>query len=266
MVENTSTSTSFYQETGKYKICTECGAILKEKQLSIPNMNWNTTIFPICKCESEKLKREEEEEKEKQRKIRLDRLFKQSRLGERFKTATFDKFKVVEANRAVFDKMQDYAENFNQHKTESIFLHSHPGTGKTFLASCVANKLMSNGRSVIFLCVPDLLSQIRATYNKANAEHTEERLMSGLSECELLILDDIGAEKHTSAEDWANEKLFQIINNRYLNNKAIIFTTNLNANELHQKLSARTFSRICEMCNRDFVDMNVIKDIRIYGI
>jgi DNA replication protein DnaC len=229
-------------------------------------MNWNTTIFPICKCESEKLKREEEEEKEKQRKIRLDRLFKQSRLGERFKTATFDKFKVVEANRAVFDKMQDYAENFNQHKTESIFLHSHPGTGKTFLASCVANKLMSNGRSVIFLCVPDLLSQIRATYNKANAEHTEERLMSGLSECELLILDDIGAEKHTSSDDWANEKLFQIINNRYLNNKAIIFTTNLNANELHQKLSARTFSRICEMCNRDFVDMNVIKDIRIYGI
>ena len=266
MVENTLTSTSCYQETGKSKVCTECGAILKEKQLSIPNMNWKTTIFPMCKCESDRIKKEEEEEKEIERQRRLDRLFKQSRLGERFKSATFDNFKVVEENKAVFDKMQDYATNYNLHKTESIVLHSHPGTGKTFLASCVANSLMSNGRSVIFVCVPDLLSQIRGTYNKANAEHTEERLMTGLSECELLILDDIGAEKHTSKEDWANEKLFQIINNRYLNNKAIIFTTNLNANELHQKLSARTFSRICEMCNRDFVDMNGIKDIRIYGI
>ena len=264
MVENTLTSTSCYQETGNTKICTECGKILKEKQIDM--FNHVLKIFPICKCESERLKREEEAEKEIERQIRLERLFKQSRLGERFKTATFDKFKVVEENKAVFDKMQDYATNYNLHKTESIVLHSHPGTGKTFLASCVANSLMSNGRSVIFVCVPDLLSQIRGTYNKANAEHTEERLMSGLSECELLILDDIGAEKHTSQEDWANEKLFQIINNRYLNNKAIIFTTNLNANELHQKLSARTFSRICEMCNRDFVDMNRIKDIRIYGI
>lgn len=262
---NVLTSTSYYQATGNSKICNDCGNTILEKALYNPILKKEIRIYPICQCEAEKIRQEEELQKQKERQNRLDNLFKQSRLGERFKSATFNNFKISPENKQFHDKMKDYAVNFEDHRIESVLMHSHPGTGKTYITSCVANELLGKGKSVIFVVVPDLLSDIRNTYNSNNPK-SEERIMYGLLECDLLILDDIGAERHTSSDDWANEKLFQIINNRYLSNKAIIFTTNLDANELHQKLSARTFSRICEMTNKDFIDMNGIKDIRIYGI
>jgi DNA replication protein DnaC len=266
MVENLSTSTNCLQETGNTKICPDCGAVLQEKAIFVQILKRNIIAWPICKCEAEKIRKREEEEKQNEKQRRLDNLFKQSRLGERFKNAKFENFKVITENKEIHSKMLEYATNFDTHKSESVLLYSHPGTGKTFLTSCVVNELLSKSKSAIFVVVPDLLSQIRATFRNNTTEATEDKIMHGLLDCDLLVLDDIGAERHTSEDDWGNEKLFQVINGRYLNNKAIMFTTNLNANELHKKLSARTFSRICEMTDKQFIDMNGIKDIRIHGM
>lgn len=258
-----STTINSLQRTGKTEICVNCGAIRRE--IKFPTFsNQFIKIMPMCKCQKEIDEREKTEEEQREKKKRIERLFKQSRLGERFKECTFDSFKLSEETLGIQEKIKKYAETFIN-KKESLFLHSHPGTGKTFLTAALTNHLINKGKSVVFVVVPDLLSKIKGTYSNKSTE-TAEDLIKGLAECDLLIFDDLGAERHTSNDDWANEMLFQIINNRYINNKPIVFTSNLNLKEMNEKLSPRTFSRICEMTNRTFEDMNNIKDVRIHGI
>ena len=69
-----------------------------------------------------------------------------------------------------------------------------PGNGKTHLAAAIANELSKQGFIVVFQSVPELLQRIRSTFNNDNKEN-ETQIMRALLECDLLILDDIGAEK-----------------------------------------------------------------------
>lgn len=258
---NMSTSTT-YQETGNSKLCENCGTEIKEKQLVSPLKI--IKVYPMCKCEAEAIRLKEEQEQQQAKRERLERLFQQSRLGERFREALFRNYKKTPGNTAIFKRMVDYTANF-KNKPDSILIHSHPGTGKTYVVSCVANQLLSQGCSVIFVVVPDLLADIRSTYNR-DSKNTEEQLLNGLTQCDLLILDDIGAERRMGEDDWAGEKLFSIINRRYLDKKPILFTSNLDGNELNKKLGRRVFSRICEMTNGEFINLNHIKDMRIFGM
>ncbi|MRB85087.1 hypothetical protein GH851_31765, partial [Bacillus thuringiensis] len=82
---------------------------------------------------------------------------------------------------------------------------------KTHLAAAIANELSKQGFIVVFQSVPELLQRIRSTFNSDNKEN-ETQIMRALLECDLLILDDIGAEKTT---EWVEEKLFNVIDGRY---------------------------------------------------
>lgn len=194
------------------------------------------------------------------KKERLERLFKQSNIGERFKNSTFDKISVLPEHGNLIDRLKDYATSFSP-KSKSILMYSHPGTGKTTLAGAVANQLLSNGISAIFCPVPDLMMKIISSFKDPRV--SEESIIHGLASCDLLILDDLGAEYHKNKEDWSTGKLYQIINSRYTNNRATIFTTNCSLPELCNKLGIRTFSRICEMSEGWKLDLNHLKDWRM---
>lgn len=203
-------------------------------------------VYPICKCEQEEYKRIQMEDQKKERIRRLENLFKQSRMGERFKRCNFDNFIVRPGTEKAYKMAKDYVENFGIYKREGkgLLLSSIPGTGKTHLCGAITNELLKNLTSVIFVVVPELLQHIRNTYGKGT--ETEAQIMYGLSECDLLILDDIGAEKKS---DWTMEKLFTVIDSRYRNNQPIIFTTNCDSDDLEERIGERTFSRIMEICN-----------------
>jgi len=241
-------------------VCDRCGRPLKFAEFEAFGA---LRRFPCaCACEVEEGKARELAEKEREQKRRLEVLFKQSRLGGRFRNASFDTFVVSNETRNVFTVMKDYAENFREkHKNTSILLFSNPGSGKTHLASAVINHLVKNGISAIFCVVPDLLLQIRSTFNDAST--SEARILNGLAECQLLILDDLGSETHKSSEDWSSEKIYQVINRRYSDNKATIFTTNCNLEGLYNKLGRRTFSRMVEMCASHMYDLNNVNDYRL---
>ena len=237
--------------------CEYCGKEVKPFEIQwLGRAKW---FSGTCPCVAERYKQEEEATERYNKQRKLENLFKQSRLGERFKNSTFDKYTPTDKTKPFSDLLINFCNDFKNKKNQSILMSSHPGTGKTLLASCVVNKLVSKGISSIFIIVPDLLGQIRATYNRSNNE-TEDSIMAGLNECELLVMDDIGAENTT---DWATEKLFNIINNRYINCKSTIFTTNCSLGELKSKLGDRTFSRIYEMTEGNRLDMNGIEDFRL---
>lgn len=227
--------------------CSKCG---KKKKIQVVDFGFGIKkkVPILCECESqhiEKYNANIEKDKQLEKIRRLESLFKQSRLGDRFKNCTFDNFIVREGTEKALEISKDFVKNFRNYYQEGngILFSSIPGTGKTHLCGAITNELIKNMTSVIFIVVPELLLKIRNTYNKGT--ETEAQIMYGLTECDLLILDDLGAEKTT---DWTTEKLFTVIDNRYRYNKPMIFTTNCSSKELKERIGHRTFSRIMEIC------------------
>lgn len=123
--------------------------------------------------------------------------------------------------------------------------------GKTYLASCIANEIIKNGKAVIFGTLIQLLDFIRDSYS--NSEVFDKDYLNLYSSVDLLVIDDLGKEKPT---EWVLEKLFLIVNNRYNNYLPIVITTNYNRNQLRERLCINKnysivdsiISRLYEMC------------------
>lgn len=109
------------------------------------------------------------------------------------------------------------------------------GCGKTHLAAAIANMLLAAGKTVIFQTVPDLLDHLRSTFGP-NSEISYDEFFEQVQTAAILILDDFGA--HSSSQ-WANEKLFQILNYRYNTGLPTVITTNLRLDTLEPRLRSR---------------------------
>lgn len=108
------------------------------------------------------------------------------------------------------------------------------GCGKTHLAAAIANYAVSMGVPTLFLTVPDLLDTIRFSYDTSSGSF-EERFEE-IKNASLLVLDDFGTQ---NATDWAQEKLFQIINYRYINKLSLVITTNLSIDQIEPRIRSR---------------------------
>ena len=115
-----------------------------------------------------------------------------------------------------------------------LFLSGGYGVGKTHLAAAIANECVGLGVPTLFLTVPDLLDSLRFAYD--SEETTFEEHFDRIRQAPLLILDDFGTHHAT---EWAREKLFQILNYRYINHLPLVVTTNLVLDELEGRIRSR---------------------------
>ncbi len=127
------------------------------------------------------------------------------------------------------------AQNFAGLLTGWLLLTGTYGSGKTHLAAAIANQAVGMGINTIFLTVPDLLDWLRFAYSSSADTSFEERI-SQIRSVPLLLMDDFGTQSSTP---WAQEKLFQIINHRYINKLPTVITSNQPLTDFEPRVRSR---------------------------
>jgi DNA replication protein DnaC len=168
-----------------------------------------------------------------------EKLFSLSHLDE-LTDLTFETFNprgrkgLGELQSASLERAFNQAKHFAGNLNGWLLLMGGYGCGKTHLAAAIANYAVEMGVPTLFLTVPDLLDALRFAYNSDDT--TFEQRFDQIRTAELLVLDDFGTQNATA---WAQEKLFQIINYRYINRLPLVVTTNLSLDEIEARIRSR---------------------------
>jgi DNA replication protein DnaC len=219
--------------------CPYCGGV-GYLRADVPVGHPNFGRLEICVCRQRDVSQQVRE-----------RLYSLSRLDE-LKGLTFDTFQPrgrkglgemqASSLEMAFNQAYHYAKSLNGW----LLLRGGYGCGKTHLAAAIANFAVEMGVPTLFLTVPDLLDMLRFSYDSEDT--TFEERFTEIRNASLLVLDDFGTQNATG---WAQEKLFQIINYRFINKLPLVLTTNLSIDEI----DARVRSRLA--------DRELVTDVRI---
>lgn len=141
--------------------------------------------------------------------------------------------------RKNYEECKRFAEEFNGYGY-GLFMMGNTGLGKTHLSLAIANELIGKGYCVIYGSVPELLRRL----DKEQFKNAEGDTMELVTDCELLILDDLGAENNT---DRYTSLLYEMINARQSRSLPMIINTNLEMAQIKARYQDRLWSRLFSM-------------------
>ena len=143
--------------------------------------------------------------------------------------------KLMERN---FQSVRRYAQTFDAY-AESLLFVGGTGLGKTFLAACVARVVADRGYSVCYETAAHLFAKLE--HAKFTPTEENRREAAKLTECDLLIIDDLGTEM---PGQFVTAALYSLLNDRMIAGKPMLITTNLNIEEMGRRYSPQIASRI----------------------
>lgn len=151
--------------------------------------------------------------------------------------------------------LKDYLPNFSKISTNLLF-YGNPGSGKTYLSYCIAKAVLDMGYLVIYKTSDELIKNLREI--RFNNDSSLESL---LLNCDLLIIDDLGAEH---LNEFSVTELFNIINKRILTKRKMLISTNLTLPGITKQYSERIASRLIgefKLCKFYSEDIRIKKNL-----
>ncbi len=194
-----------------------------------------------CECRRKEREKRESEERQREHLAIVERLKESGFTDKGMREWTFDN---DNGRNPQMRFARIYVEHWEEMRADSrgYFLWGNVGTGKTYLAGCIANALMEQEVPVRMTNFASILNDLTGTLNGRNAYI--ERLCS----FPLLILDDFGMERGT---EYGLEQVYNVIDSRYRSRKPLIVTTNLTLSELQNPIDRahqRIYDRVLAMC------------------
>lgn len=201
---------------------------------------------------------------------RAQRLVAEARIPKRYQHCSFDNFDTYGNETLVraVAAARKLAEAFPAVE-RGLFLLGPPGVGKTHLSVALLRHVVLRARAhALFYDTRELLRVIRQTYDPV-VQATESDVLRPVLEADLLVLDDLGAEK-TSA--WVDETLNLIVNHRYSERRFTLFTSNYDdkpdqtdPDSLLFRIGVRMRSRLHEMCEFLHLDGADYRELPVNG-
>ena len=137
-----------------------------------------------------------------------------------------------------FQNCRRYATTFTPGAGNLLFIGG-TGLGKTFLSACIARSVADRGYSVMYETASHLFSKLEQARFNSNDQTRYEA--EKLTQCDLLILDDLGTEM---PGQFVTAALYSLLNDRLLAGKSMVISTNLNVDELARRYSPQIASRL----------------------
>ncbi|SFD19862.1 ATP-binding protein [Clostridium uliginosum] len=152
--------------------------------------------------------------------------------------------------------LKEYIPNFSTISTNLLFF-GNPGSGKTFLSYCLSKAILDKGYLVVYRTSDELIKNLRDV--RFNNDSNLEAL---LLDCDLLIIDDLGAEH---LNEFSITELFNIINKRILIQKKMLISTNFTLPKITKHYSERIASRLIgdfKLCKFYSEDIRIKKNLQ----
>lgn len=226
--------TEYFGENGLLH-CAVCHKALQTKVNILGN---EKTVRCICDCKKKELDAYNEKKKREEIEIQRKICFVETSMANwTFKNDDKKNAKLSQA-------MKNYVEQFADFKKSGtgLILHGPVGTGKTYMAACVANALIDKEYYVLMTNFATLTNIIQGMYEG------KQKYIESLNKYSLLIIDDLGTERKS---EFMQEMVYNIIDSRYRSGKPFIVTTNLSIEEMMNTKEIgyqRIYDRVLERC------------------
>ena len=175
----------------------------------------------------------------------------------RFSGSTFATYRATTPSMTLaLETCQGYADNFGEHfqAGRNLLLCGNVGNGKTHLASSIVQAVIRQHRAVAVITTAAEIIRVFKRSMDRNAGYTEGDVINELASFDLLVIDEIGAQKGSEYELGV---LHEIVDRRYQMVLPTVVVSNLPATSkqdadgkptpsLEQYIGARALDRLRE--------------------
>ena len=230
--------------------CGFCNKDLKPIGFDYLYVNYDKSMIEYERCNCEKaiqfwkdfdLEQEEKQRQEKYRKI-INNIYKDNYMKKRLQKYNFENVSDTYEDTSIINQLIKFTDLcIKSEMKNGLIIYGNIGYEKTFLAVCIANKMIEQNKIVLIEKCSSIIDKIKESFNKN--ELSEMQIIELYSNVDMLIIDDFGNE---NLSKWAIEKLYKIISNRYDNELPIVITTRYNKEQLIEQLATENDTEIAE--------------------